>query len=138
MRWASAFPNSLCKLLLQNKKKGGQDRWNLSLHGKKLLGNCGAHFQGVAPFIGPLSLSWGFCTRQDSMGGVSSFIRCVGTRSSYYQRLIDFFHSNAIDLKKLTELWVKVVFKTFHLGLKAIPGTICHQTRFLGQGITCY
>ena len=64
----------------------------------------------------------GFCTRQDSMGGVTAFIRSVGIRSQYYQRLTDFFHSKAIDLKKLTCLWVGIVFLKFQKFLLTVKG----------------
>ena len=55
----------------------------------------------------------GFCTRQDSMGGVTGLIRSVGIKPKYYQRLDDFFHSNAIKLDKLSQVWVSVVLKVF-------------------------
>ena len=55
----------------------------------------------------------GFCTRQDSLGGVTAFIRSVGIRPKYYQRLDAFFHSKGINLEKLTCLWVGVVLKFF-------------------------
>ena len=47
------------------------------------------------------------------MGGVSSLIHYVSIRLSYFQRLIDFFYSDTINLPKLTKLWIKVVFKIF-------------------------
>ena len=56
------------------------------------------------------------------MGGVSSFIRGIGIRPLFYQRLIDFFHRDAIDLCKLTELWGKAVFKLFQPFLVTLRG----------------
>ena len=64
----------------------------------------------------------GFCTRQDSMGGVSSFVRSTGIHPKNYQRLLDFFHSNAIDLDKLTSLWVTTVFNVFKVFLITLNG----------------
>ena len=58
------------------------------------------------------------------MGGVSAFIRSVGIRSKYYQRLDDFFHSNGINLKCLTNLWVKVVLHFFKSYLLTVNGRL--------------
>ena len=55
----------------------------------------------------------GFCTRQDFMGGLTGFMRSIGIRSKYYQRLDDFFHSDAINLDKLSHTWSKIVFNIF-------------------------
>ena len=70
-------------------------------------------FSRKRTFYWSVMVIMGFCTRQDSMGGVSSFIRCVGIEPKKYQRLLAFFHSRAINLDKLTELWVVTVFSFF-------------------------
>ncbi|MDQ2946166.1 MAG: transposase [Acidobacteriota bacterium] len=46
----------------------------------------------------------GFCTRDDLLG-VSSFVRTLGLAARCYQRLLKFFHSEALDLERLTQLW---------------------------------
>ena len=43
-------------------------------------------FSRKKPFYWAVMVIMGFCTRQDSMGGVSSFIRCVGIEPKKYQR----------------------------------------------------
>ena len=48
----------------------------------------------------------GFCTRND-LFGVSSIVRALGLASRCYDRLLDFFHSSAIDVDRLTRLWTR-------------------------------
>ena len=55
----------------------------------------------------------GFCMREDSMGGVSSFVRTLSLNPKCYQRLLHFFQTHSVDLERLTQLWVSVVFKIF-------------------------
>ena len=54
----------------------------------------------------------GFCIRSDLLG-VSSFIRALGLREECYDRLLDFFHSKAIDVDRLAQVWVKIVLRVF-------------------------
>lgn len=54
----------------------------------------------------------GFCTRAD-LAGVTSFIRAGFIRGRLYRGLLDMFHSPALDLGKLTRLWVKLVLRLF-------------------------
>ena len=63
-----------------------------------------------------------FCTRQDYLGGVSSFIRDVGISSGFYQRLLHFFHSSAVQLDTLTALWNKTVLSILSKFLFTING----------------
>jgi hypothetical protein len=55
----------------------------------------------------------GFSIRTDS-DGVMSFIRAVGLDGKYYTRLLDFFHSSAINLPKLKQLWAGICHTCFH------------------------
>ena len=89
---------------------------------KKIVWQLRGAFSRSRTFYWAVIVIMGFCTRQDSMGGVSSFIRSIGIRPLSYQRLIDFFHSDAIDLCKLTELWGKAVFKFFQPFLVTLRG----------------
>jgi hypothetical protein len=41
---------------------------------------------------------------------VTGIVRALGLRPSCYERLLGFFHSKAVDLPKLTTLWVAVAF----------------------------
>lgn len=52
----------------------------------------------------------GMSSRSDLLG-VSSIIRALGFCERFYDRLLDFFHSNAIDPDVLTRCWVRLVFQ---------------------------
>ena len=39
----------------------------------------------------------GFCVREDLLG-VTSFVRSLGLDAMFYDRLLDFFHSPALDV----------------------------------------
>ena len=47
----------------------------------------------------------GYTARAD-LAGVSSIMRSLGLMDSCYDRLLDFFHSPACDLCRLTRCWV--------------------------------
>jgi hypothetical protein len=51
----------------------------------------------------------GFSIRFELLG-VSSFIRALGLSPLCYDRLLDFFHSDSLNLDKLTILWRQLVF----------------------------
>src|ERR1039457_396037 len=57
----------------------------------------------------------GFSTRKDLLG-VPSIVRALGLEPACYDRLLDFFHSPALDLDKLTRAWRALVFR-FNSGL---------------------
>ena len=50
----------------------------------------------------------GMIVRQDC-AGVSSFVRSLGLGECYYDRLLDFFHSEAVNLQMLRRLWTAAV-----------------------------
>ena len=50
----------------------------------------------------------GMCVRTDLLG-VTSLVRALGLQQHCYDRLLDFFHSRAIKLDALTQLWSRVV-----------------------------
>jgi hypothetical protein len=52
----------------------------------------------------------GMTTRKD-LAGVSSIVRALGLRGACYNRLLDLFHSPALDLDKLTRAWSALVFR---------------------------
>jgi hypothetical protein len=52
----------------------------------------------------------GMTTRKDLLG-VTSFVRALGLEPACYDRLLDFFHSPALDLDKLTRAWCALVFR---------------------------
>ena len=54
----------------------------------------------------------GFSIRTD-LAGVTSFIRSLALQPRLYPRLLHFFHSTALQLGRLTTLWVRLALKIF-------------------------
>lgn len=52
----------------------------------------------------------GITVRPD-LWGVTSIIRGLGLKGKYYDNLLDFFHSNGLNVDKLTRLWTKLIIK---------------------------
>ena len=52
----------------------------------------------------------GMTVRKDLLG-VTSIVRALGLEPACYDRLLDFFHSSALDLDKLTRAWCVLVFR---------------------------
>ena len=71
----------------------------------------------------------GMTTRQDLMG-VTSIVRALGLVPACYDRLLDFFHSPALNLNKLTRLWCDLVFRV-HPGILRVNG----RPVLVGDGI---
>ena len=51
----------------------------------------------------------GFCIRGDLLG-VTGIIRALGFAEPFYDPLLDFFHSRAVDVDRLTRYWVQTLF----------------------------
>jgi len=47
------------------------------------------------------------------LSGVTSIVRALGLQTQYYDRLLDFFHSPALDWKRLVRLWVRLALLCF-------------------------
>jgi hypothetical protein len=71
----------------------------------------------------------GMTTRTDLMG-VTSIVRALGLVPTCYDRLLDFFHSRALDLDKLTRAWRDLVFRA-HPGILRVNG----KPVLVGDGI---
>lgn len=56
--------------------------------------------------------------------GVTSLVRAVGLREDCYDRLLDFFHSRALDLESLTRHWVKLVLTVLGPFLHTVQGRL--------------
>ena len=69
-------------------------------------------FNRTTTFLWFASILAGFIIRADLMG-VSSVIRALGLQKGYYERLLAFFHSQAVSLDNLTHLWAWLVLKSF-------------------------
>lgn len=59
----------------------------------------------------------GLSIRSD-FAGVTSFVRALGLKGFYYNRILDCLQGSGIDLKVLTDLWVRLVFKLFREPLR--------------------
>ena len=53
-----------------------------------------------------------FCVRRDLLG-VTSFVRAFGLKESCYHRMLHFFHSSAVKLELLSQLWLGLIIKLF-------------------------
>ena len=63
------------------------------------------------------------CVRGDILG-VTSFVRTLGLKACCYDRLLDLFHSRALNLDALTRLWVRLVVSTLTSLLYTVGGRI--------------
>lgn len=54
----------------------------------------------------------GMCIRPDIFG-VTSIVRAFGLHEALYDRLLDFFHSPALNIDVLARLWAKTVVRVF-------------------------
>jgi len=71
----------------------------------------------------------GMTVRKDLMG-VTSIVRALGLLPACYDRLLDFFHSPALDLARLTRAWRTLVFRA-HPGVLRVNGRLV----LVGDGI---
>jgi hypothetical protein len=71
----------------------------------------------------------GFCVRED-LWGVTSLVRALGLQAACYDRLLDFFHSPALNVEMLTRLWAALVVN-LHPGLLRCNGRLV----LVGDGI---
>ena len=62
--------------------------------------------------------------------GVTSTIRALGLKQTYYNRLLDSFHSSAIKLEEMTVRWAQIVLRCFP-GLLRVNGRLV----LVGDGI---
>jgi DDE superfamily endonuclease len=63
-------------------------------------------------FLWLLTALAGFSARRELLG-VTSIVRTLGLAAHCYDRLLDFFHSPALDLDRLTQLWTQRAFVLF-------------------------
>ena len=64
-----------------------------------------------------------FSIRDDNVG-ITSFVRAHFLSEKYYQRVLDYFGSSAIDLERLTQLWASVCLSIFENFKVTIDGRI--------------
>jgi hypothetical protein len=63
------------------------------------------------------------CVRSD-FAGVTSLVRALGLQARHYDRLLDCFHSRALNLAELTRRWVGLVLFTLQPFLYRVNGRI--------------
>ena len=63
------------------------------------------------------------CTRGD-LRGVTSLVRSLGLRHEYYDRLLDFFHSPAVNLNALTQEWTALALRVLKPLLFVVNGRL--------------
>ena len=80
-------------------------------------------------FLWLLVVLMAFSVREDLLG-VTSFIRCLGLQPYCYDRILDFFHSDGLNLKVLAQLWTTMVIHS-HPGIVRCNGRIV----LVGDGI---
>ncbi len=56
-----------------------------------------------------MSASLAAMTARGDLFGITSLVRALGLKKACYERILGFFHSTALDLDKLTQLWVTVI-----------------------------
>lgn len=61
------------------------------------------------------------CVRSERVG-VTSMVRALGLREACYDRLLDCFHSSALNLESLTRLWVRLMLSTLKRFLYMVNG----------------
>ena len=71
----------------------------------------------------------GMTTRKE-LAGVTSIVRAMGLLPACYDRILDFFHSPALDLDKLTHAWRDLVFR-LHPAILRVNG----RPVLVGDGI---
>jgi hypothetical protein len=86
-------------------------------------------FSRLRTFLWFATCVTGLTVRSDLLG-VTSIIRALGLHEKFYDNLLDNFHSDGINLKKLTILWAELVLKRF-------PGILRVNDRLVlvGDGI---
>ncbi len=65
----------------------------------------------------------GFKIRPDS-SGITSFNRGTRILPKHYQRVLDHFHSNWVNLEKLTQLWIQLCLRILVKNLEVVNGKI--------------
>ena len=96
--------------------------WELVLH---LRSSC----TRTRTFLWMVVYLVGMTVRNDYLG-VTSIVRTLGLTPTYYDRLLDFIHSPALVIDKLTIAWRSIVFR-YHPGIIRVGG----RPVLVGDGI---
>ena len=80
-------------------------------------------------FLWMLVVLAGFCVREDLLG-VTSIVRALGLQAACYDRILDLFHSCALNVAILTRTWAALIVRA-HPGMLRCNGRIV----LVGDGI---
>ncbi len=95
----------------------------LWIHWWKIVRTLRPAFTRYRTFLWFATLLAAFCVRGD-LRGVTSFVRVLGLQPKFYDRLLDFFHSKAVDVSKLITIWGTIVLSLLKHQLFTINGRI--------------
>src|SRR5512135_3430334 len=84
----------------------------------------------TATFLWLLAVLAALCLRPD-LAGVTSLVRGLGLSDGSYYCLLHFFHSPALNLDRLTQLWQQTLLHLFRRGLVRVNG----RTVVLADGL---
>ena len=88
----------------------------------RLVSQLRGAFSRERTFYWAVIIIMGFSVREDFLGGVSSFVRCLGLNPKCYHRILHFFESTAKNYDELARRWVEVVLKFFDPFLLSVNG----------------
>lgn len=77
----------------------------------------------TSTFLWMITVLVAFCIRED-LAGVTSFIRCLELQGCCYPLLLNFFHSTAVNLQTLRQLWVSMCCTIFSPFIQKTKGHI--------------
>jgi hypothetical protein len=100
--------------------------WN---HWVKLVSQLRSACARTQTFLWMATCLAGMTIRGDIMG-VTSIVRALGLTPACYDRILDFFHSPALDLHRLTVAWRSLVL-AYHPGILRVAGRLV----LVGDGI---
>jgi hypothetical protein len=76
-----------------------------------------------------MSLALAGLSIRSELAGVTSFVRALWLEPASYRRLLHLFHTPALDLDRLTQLWIRLALKLFR------PVTLNGRLVFLADGL---
>lgn len=76
-----------------------------------------------------MSLALAGLSIRSELAGVTSFVRALWLKPATYRRLLHLFHTPALDISMLTQLWIRLALKVFR------PVTVEGRPVFLADGL---
>jgi hypothetical protein len=107
----------VCHAFIINNKDSGSLSMTLWLHWWDAICLLRPGFSRMRSFLWFVTAVAGFTVRTELLG-VSSIVRALSLKPMLYDRLLDHFHSSAVNLDTLAALWARVVLKIFPAALR--------------------